>query len=80
MAARSMSVTPAVCDVEDTCALIMAMKELCHGHRAIDIIAASHSLTAYVVANSSFDLPSALNNADKLCADMKEELRRRLAN
>lgn len=60
--------------------LVEGMMRVCAGEQAIDVISASHSVAVYLIGLTSQDLPGALDNADRLCADMKDELRRRLGN
>lgn len=67
-------------NMERTEKLIAAIHKTCAGSPAIDAIAAAASFLGDALAYASPDLADALDNVDRLGSELKDELRRRLAN
>lgn len=68
-------------DRENSTALYQAMLILCGGERAIDCISAALSLIIYGLLESTHgNLLAALNAADDLHQDMREQITKRLSN
>jgi hypothetical protein len=67
-------------DIEASTRLARKIIRLCAKARDIDAISAAFGVAVHIVVNLSPDLPTALENVDRLATDMKDKLRERLGN